>query len=629
MSTPECFAGRLRRAVVVLALLFVVGRGTGAAAAPMYTVQDLGAPDDYGTFAYGINNSGQVVGTYQTKPPEANDHAFLYDNAGRRDLATLGGSYSDAYAINDAGQVVGIAATAVGRLATSVDGVPHAFLYDSSGMHDLTPMEGTRSWAQCISGTGQVAGWVRPATGAWHNFVYSGGVMQDLGTLGAGGGEALGINRSGQIVGHNMDGAFLYDSTGTHPLGSLGGHTSGAIGINDAGQVVGAATTAEGVGHAFLYDSTGMHDLGALVPGWQSCAYGLNAAGQVVGTSQISRLESHAVLWENGTIHDLNDLVSRDFGWLLEEARGINDLGQIICNGRGHAFLLTPTNALPPTSGASLFPLPNSSGWNTSDVTVSLRAAADSNDAGVISMIYGATGTHGIPATTVTGASASIRITTEGETTLTYYAKGKSGLAERTKCVIIRVDKTPPTTTATPSPLPDATGGYNGDVTVALSATDSDTGSGVASITYRTAGAQPSPKTTVSAASGTIRLTITAQGQTTLTYYASDNAGNLEAAKMLTIRIDKKSSPATSTSAGAPPAAYDDLCDLTRQFVANPKVANALCAKLQAAKAAAARGAKKAKKNAIAEFVSRVKKQKGKGLTRTQADTLIQGARAL
>jgi probable HAF family extracellular repeat protein len=47
---------------------------------------------------------------------------------------------------------------------------------------------------------------------------------------------------------------------------------------------------------------------------------------------------------------DLNNLTPPDSGWLLTEAKDINDAGQIvgigIVDGRQHAFLLTPV-ALP------------------------------------------------------------------------------------------------------------------------------------------------------------------------------------------------------------------------------------------------------------------------------------------
>jgi hypothetical protein len=100
------------------------------------------------------------------------------------------------------------------------------------------------------------------------------------------------------------------------------------------------------------------------------------------------------------------------------------------------------------------------------------------------------------------------------------------------------LDTVPPTITATPTPGPNANGWNNTDVTVALSATDDATGSGVASITYSATGAQPIASTTVSGDSTSVA--ITTEGITTLSFYATDNDGNTSAVGTLTVRIDKQ-----------------------------------------------------------------------------------------
>ncbi len=97
--------------------------------------------------ACGINASGKVVGyslTYQY-----DDHAFLYSNGTMTDLGVLGGDYSYAYGINDSGQIVGYS-----------DG--HAFLYSGSTMKDLGTLGGTTSRAYGINASGQA--WDIPIT---------------------------------------------------------------------------------------------------------------------------------------------------------------------------------------------------------------------------------------------------------------------------------------------------------------------------------------------------------------------------------------------------------------------------------------------------------------------------------
>lgn len=54
----------------------------------------------------------------------------------------------------------------------------------------------------------------------------------------------------------------------------------------------------------------------------------------------------HAFVYD-GKIRDLNTLIPKNSGWVLYEARGINNAGQIICSGMKsdgtqHAILLTP-----------------------------------------------------------------------------------------------------------------------------------------------------------------------------------------------------------------------------------------------------------------------------------------------
>lgn len=56
------------------------------------------------SWAYDINNVGQVVGMSYT--PNWNQRAFLWANGTIQELGALGGSVSYAYGINDTGQLV-------------------------------------------------------------------------------------------------------------------------------------------------------------------------------------------------------------------------------------------------------------------------------------------------------------------------------------------------------------------------------------------------------------------------------------------------------------------------------------------------------------------------------------------
>lgn len=98
-------------------------------------------------------------------------------------------------------------------------------------------------------------------------------------------------------------------------------------------------------------------------------------------------------------------------------------------------------------------------------------------------------------------------------------------------------DATAPTSSSSVSTGPNAAGWHNTYVDIVLSSVDNAGGSGVQTITYTASGAQSIVSTTVSGSAA--NLAITAEGITTITYFAEDNAGNIEAAKTLVIRIDK------------------------------------------------------------------------------------------
>ncbi len=98
-------------------------------------------------------------------------------------------------------------------------------------------------------------------------------------------------------------------------------------------------------------------------------------------------------------------------------------------------------------------------------------------------------------------------------------------------------DNIPPTTISAPEPLANTNGWNKTDVSITLSSTDNDGGSGVKQIQYSLSGSQILETQTISGS--TANVTISTEGTTTLTYFATDNAGNIEQSKTLTVKIDK------------------------------------------------------------------------------------------
>ncbi|MGH3087081.1 MAG: Ig-like domain-containing protein, partial [Rubrobacteraceae bacterium] len=107
--------------------------------------------------------------------------------------------------------------------------------------------------------------------------------------------------------------------------------------------------------------------------------------------------------------------------------------------------------------------------------------------------------------------------------------------SEFSESLPVDLDVTLPTTTATLSQEPNENGWHKENVTVTLDATDGENGSGVEEITYKVGDDQP---VTVQGNSATVPE-ITTEGATTIIYYATDNAGNTEREKTITVRLDK------------------------------------------------------------------------------------------
>jgi probable HAF family extracellular repeat protein len=178
-------------------------------------------------------------------------------------------------------------------------------------------------------------------------FLYSGGSMTSLGTLGGTSGIGNGINVSGQVAGYSQNSsgtyrAFTTSGTTLIDIGDLGGGSAVAYGINDLGQVVGSAVTANGENHPFLYSAGKMTDLGTLGSknnDWWNSAQGVNNSGVVAGTSYDATGNFFGFVWKNGKMTKMGTL-----GGAWSQAYAINNKGQVAGlaytkNGSAHAFL--------------------------------------------------------------------------------------------------------------------------------------------------------------------------------------------------------------------------------------------------------------------------------------------------
>lgn len=112
-------------------------------------------------------------------------------------------------------------------------------------------------------------------------------------------------------------------------------------------------------------------------------------------------------------------------------------------------------------------------------------------------------------------------------------------------------DTTAPLAVATASPNANDAGWNNSDVVLMVTAVDETQGSGVKEIQKALTGAETANVVTPGADA---QLTVSAEGMTTLTFFARDNRGNAGAPETLTVKLDKTGPAITGDTDGAPNA---------------------------------------------------------------------------
>ena len=317
-----------------------------------YTITDLGSFNG-NSYAYDINNKGQVVGVSNT---QSSNHAFLYSGGGLIDLGNPGvsdrpdRSITSGYALNDNGQVVGVY-----QYGTQTNTTSGGFLYQNGQIQAISINS-----PQAINNAGQIIG--RDASR--NPAVYQNGVITPLNLSLSDPhvtSDAFDINNGGVIVGdtgaNNLPYGYYYQNGVEHLLPQLASTHPGAIAraINDKGQIVGNANNSDGnFGHAVLWQNGQIMDLGSLY-GRGSTAYDINNNGIIVGEVGEANGDYGAFVYQNG---QMTDLLAGTL-WRDGYATGINDSGQIVGfatlpSGYTHAFLATP-NAVPEPGSALTF----------------------------------------------------------------------------------------------------------------------------------------------------------------------------------------------------------------------------------------------------------------------------------
>jgi hypothetical protein len=259
----------------------------------------------------------------------------------------------------------------------------------------------------------------------------------------------------------------------------------------------------------------------------------LSPAGEVLKTDVLFSTQafSGGDLFALSSLFDVNGLACGNNELYVAERRSQQILVyDFPCAGAPEV----PLDSQPPATATVASPEPNANGWNRTDVTVTLSATDNPGGSGVKEIGFSLSGAQGGTGV-VSGGTASVTISAEGLTTLTYFARDNAGNQETAKTLTVRIDKTPPTVAfGAAAPTPNAAGWNNTNVSISFTASDSL--SGVAAT-----GPGVSP------------LVLTAEGTAvTGTVTVTDLAGNTSSVTSPAVKIDK--TPPTIAGSRSPAA---------------------------------------------------------------------------
>ena len=296
----------------------LVALAPGRVLASTYTYTSFDIPNSFSFATGGINNAGQVVGSYipsGSNPYNSElDVSFLYDPTSNSftSLNDPAGIYgTDAYGINNRGQIVGQFGTT--GLPPYLMGLSEqSFLFDTATSTYTTLNPTQHSTATGINDLGQVVGYI--GTQYLKSFLLdtaTGNLTTLADPLAPAVGDTIaeGINNAGQIFGY-------YTSPTT--VGIMGSYYGG---------------TSEG----FLYTiSTGTYtEVAEPNASGNTYAVAINNLGQIVGTYADASNNVLTFLYDpaSGSYTDLTspaDSVFGPAGAVFSEVTGINDSGQIV-----------------------------------------------------------------------------------------------------------------------------------------------------------------------------------------------------------------------------------------------------------------------------------------------------------
>lgn len=264
----------------VLPLFFLLALFTSLAQSATWAHFD--APGARRTFAAGINNGGDVVGTYVS---EDGMHAYRYRLGVFTTIDPPNAISAHAVGINDSGQISGWFQTS--------DQHTHGFRFDASGYTILDMPGASDTVAQGINNAGEIVGFYE--SGGTKGFKWTNGTFATVDASGAIGTEMRGVDNLHHYVGvyqdfNLKDHSFIQNGEGVFrdlPIKEK------AYGINDQKVVVGSGSS-HGLSYGFRYNVktkklVKMHFPGAT----ETNCFGINNEGQITGNYSLGNGKVH------------------------------------------------------------------------------------------------------------------------------------------------------------------------------------------------------------------------------------------------------------------------------------------------------------------------------------------------
>jgi len=504
----------------------VLGAGTPS---EIFTVFD--PPNASFTEGLSINVNGDVTGYFNLGNPENISSFVRRQNGDITVFDAPNSSFTVSTSINDGGDVTGY------FIDSSQSNKERGFLRDRNGNITVFDAPNALTTAPAsINAGGNVTG---PFLDASRNNKGRGFVRDRNGIItvfdapNSSYTSPSSINAVGNVTGFFNDvnpslgsHGFLRDQAGNvtvfDPPASV---STGSSGVNAGGDVTGsfsdASQPANVVIRGFVRRQGGNIAVFDPPNSATTLPFSINDRGDVTGmfsdTSQNSKLRGF-VRDPVGNIAVFNPNTSS-----LTISRNINVNGVVTgsfeddSQGKRRGFVGSSRGTIPPVTTATPSPHPNASGWNNGIVTVTLKAT-DPGGPGVNQILFALDGAQSTGWQTVAGNAASVTISAEGTTILGYFATDTAGNQETAKTLSVRIDKTPPTATATITPAPNTNHWNNANVRVSFTGTDSLSGIDSCS----------SPTTFMNEGAGQ-----------TATGACTDKAGNISLPATAKVNIDK------------------------------------------------------------------------------------------